>query len=361
MAEDTGTATPPAADQERERLEALSEEILQQDYPDAGDGGDPEANGQFGGGKPEDNATDPDATNAGEGKPDEGTQPEGGGDGQGTEKAPKWAKAMPESLRGRLADMTDEERAYLQGVAEDGLRQDEFSRLTGELPSKDDLAVLMQSHRALQAIKANPEGAIRFLTQGGGEGGGGEPGEGGGDESVDTLAASLMEKTDPAEFASTLKKILTMHGESVKEGLKSEAASTPTAKASRVNTAAKAVRQEKYPDLDDETWGKACAAFQKACEDRNADWRDVNPDHLDFLLEPYVQLAQSGTPAKPKPEDTQEPRAAALPPGQAGTGTKTLDPWDREGREATDDELFEKTLGKFGLTEQQLAGLRANG
>ncbi|MFQ5503363.1 MAG: hypothetical protein ACE5F1_01040, partial [Planctomycetota bacterium] len=77
--------------------------------------------------------------------------------------------------------------------------------------------------------------------------------------------------------------------------------------------AAKAVRQEKYPDLDDETWGKACASFQKACEERKADWRDVNPDHLDFLLEPYVQLAQSVTPAKPKPEANQEPRAAALP------------------------------------------------
>jgi len=341
-----GTAT--TTDPDLERLEAISQELL-------AEGGEAEADGQFGGGKPSETAANPDATAAG-GQPPEGTTNEDGGDGQGSEKTPKWVEAMPESLRGRLSELSEDEVTYLQEQAENGLRQSDYSRLVGQLPKKEDLETLMQRHRALQAIEANPEAAVRLLMDGKDPSGAEDP-----PESVETMAQALMEKTDPAEFASTFSKILQMHGESVKESLKSEAASTPQAKGRTVNTATKAVRAENYPDVSDEAWARACTSFQKSCEDRGADWRDVNPDHLDFLLEPHVALAKALNNGSTKPEVLTEPRAAALPPGQAGTGTKTLDPWVVEGREPQDDEIFEKTLGKFNLTEQQLARLRANG
>lgn len=355
VVETEGTATPPEPDPERARLEALSQEILAE-----GTGGAAEPEPEFGGGKPTTPPASPDATDAGGDPSPEGTADKGGSDGPGSEKAPKWAKDMPESLRGRLADFSEEELAYIRGNAENGLRQADYSRLTQQLPSKDDLAVLMQSHQALEAIKANPEAALKLMAgQGAGEGSDGEEGE---EESLDSLSAALLETADPKEFAAKLKKILQLHGESVRESLKSEVASTPSAKARRVNAAAKQIREERFNDVDDETWAKACAGFQESCEQRGVNWYDVPPDRLDFYLEPYIRLAQANRKhASPKPGDSTEPRAAALPPSQAGTETRRTDAWEREGREATEDELFEKTLQKFGLTEQQLTRLRAMG
>lgn len=352
-----GTAPQNEAAAELARLQNISQEIL------AEEGGDGEADsGSFGGGKPSETTTNPGTTGA-SGEPDEGTADEGDGGGRGTEKAPKWAQAMPESLRGRLREFNEDEVRYLQEVAESGLRQAEFSRLTQRLPNEQQLQEMERSYRAMQAIQADPEGAIAYLQRQMGRNGKGGSSEGEGDtpSSIDELAASLQEQTDSKEFAGTLKRILDLHGQSVRESLKQEASSTPSAKANRVNAAAAEVRKEQYPDLDDETWAKACSNFQEACEARGADWRDVNPAHLDFLLDPYVKLAQAqaSKSPQPKPEPPVQTRAAALPPSQSGAATQKRTPWDREGREPSEDEVFQATLAKFGLTEQELARLRA--
>jgi len=342
VSEVVGTEQTTPEGQEQARLEALSKEILGEDL-------EPGAIGA--GGEPNKPATAP-----AEGAPGEPVVGTGGVAKPDTAKLPGWQRGMPESLRGRLEGMSNDEVEWLRSNAEDGLRQADYSRLTGSLPGKEQLALLTQSHEALEAIKQDPDLAVRLFGGANGE----DPG-GGEETSVKQLAQALMDQTDPEEFADTLEKMLSIHGESVKESLRQESASAPESKAHAVNAAAARIREALGEGYPEESWNAACADYAKECEANGTDWRDTPPNTLAFLLKPYLKLHRP-TATSPSHGVPQAPRAAAmLASGGTGVSTETLTQAQRENREETEDEIFDRTLLKFGTTEQQLAQLRSRG
>lgn len=350
----TDFSIDPASPEEAQRI---SQEILAE--MDAG--APPRANGQADEGAGASATEEPPADDGGaQDAPPEDGQP------SAREKQPGWLNAIPPALRARFPSLSPDEQKWLEGRAKDGLRAADHATL------RQRVAELERVERAFQRIKERPELAAVLFGQRNGNGTGAKP-EPREDEA--TLRKRLFETDDPKVWDETFAKIQALQADQIKRELHETLASQPDSKAARVNRAAAEVRKAYGNDLTQEQWNGACAAFMATCERHGADWRDVDPGALGFLLEPYIESAMRVAPA-PKAGASEESlgqppsagktggRAASVAPSRgAGVPTKQLSVTQRaarEGREPTDDELFEETLRKHGIAgEQELERLRA--
>jgi hypothetical protein len=280
----------------------------------------------------------------------------------GGSRTPKWLKAMPDEVQALVGNLSEDAQKYLRENAESGLRLKDYYGKTSELArERQELEILRESKNALDRIAENPELALHLF--------------GDGKKPVTTadagkreaeLRRKLHETSDTDEFDKTFDELLKIRDERLKtevsQSIEQRMSSTAEAKATRVNEAALAVRQQYGDSVDDDVWQQACQGYEQQCKDAGLDWRDTDPRALPFLLSPHVTYAMNARRVtNGQPQSHPGARAASVMSTATSQPLGVRQPWDVEKRQPTDDEMFQLTMQKFGLAgENDLAKLRAN-